>query len=125
MLPHLAEPHTISANVGSVATLLLGCLGLFFPSRAAAFTSLSPVGRTGLSEIRATYGGLFAALGLACLALQSIAVFATAGLAWVGAAAGRAGSVWVDRNREPRNLGGILFELVLGLLLLAPWLSNV
>ncbi len=117
------EPQTLSANLGSVATLLLGCLGLFSPSRAAAFTSLSPVGRTGVSEIRATYGGLFAALGLACLVLQSTAVFSTAGIAWVGAAAGRAWSVLIDRNRDPKNLGGVVFELVLGLLLLAPWLS--
>jgi len=117
------EPYTVSANLGSVATLLLGCLGLFFPSRAAAFTSLSPVGPTGVSEIRATYGGLFAALGLACLALQSLAVFSTVGIAWVGAAAGRTWSVLIDRNRVSKNLGGIVFELVLGLLLLAPWLS--
>lgn len=115
--------QTLSANFGAVATLLLGGLGLFFPSRAAAFTSIAPVGRTGVSEIRATYGGLFASLGLACLALQSTAVFSTAGVAWVGAAAGRTWSVLIDRNRESKNLGGIVFELVLGLLLLAPWLS--
>jgi hypothetical protein len=116
--------QTLSANVGAVVTLLLGCLGLFFPSRAAAFTSIAPVGPTGVSEIRATYGGLFAALGLACLVLQSVAVFSTAGVAWVGAAAGRAWSVLIDRNREPQNLGGTVFELALGLLLLAPWLST-
>ncbi len=73
--------ETLGANLGSLATLLLGCLGLFFPSHAATFTSISPMGRTGVSEIRATYGGLFAALGLTCLALQSTAVFSTAGLA--------------------------------------------
>ncbi len=119
------EPFTVSANIGSVATLLLGCLGLFFPSRVAAFTSISPVGPTGVSEIRATYGGLFAALGLACLALQSLTVFSTAGIAWVGAAAGRTWSVLIDRNRDSKNLGGIVFELMLGLLLLAPWLAAV
>jgi len=115
------DPQTLSANLGAVATLLLGCLGLFFPSRAAAFTSIAPIGRTGVSEIRATYGGLFAALGLACLALQSLAVFSTAGVAWMGAAAGRAWSALIDGNREAKNLGGIVFELLLGLLLLAPW----
>lgn len=117
------ELLTVSANLGSIATLLLGCLGLFFPLRAADFTSITPIGATGVSEIRATYGGLFAALGLGCLTLQSVAVFSTAGLAWVGAAAGRTWSAVIDGNREPKNLGGIAFELIIGLLLMAPRLS--
>ena len=111
---------SIAANAGATATLLLGCLGLFAPARAATFTSISPIGRTGVSEIRATYGGLFAALGLACLITQSTPVFTTAGTAWVGAAAGRLWSVAIDGNHEPKNLGGIAFELAIGLLLLAP-----
>lgn len=114
----------LAANAGAIATLLLGCLGLFSPARAAAFTSISPVGATGVSEIRATYGGLFAALALICLAAQSTGIFATAGAAWAGAAAGRAWSVLVDGNFEAKNLGGIAFELTIGTLLLAPWLTS-
>ena len=117
------EFASLCANLGAAATLVLGGLGLFSPARAAAFTNLAPIGATGVSEIRATYGGFFAALGLACLALQASAVFSTAGAAWVGAAAGRAWSVVVDQNREAKNLGGIAFELAIGLLLLGPWLS--
>lgn len=35
----------------------MGCLGAFFPSRAASLTNILPVGAMGISEIRATYGG--------------------------------------------------------------------
>jgi len=111
---------TIAANLGALATALLGGLGLFAPMRAARFTSMAPVGATGVSEIRATYGGLFAALGVGCLISQSEAFFTVVGIAWVGAACGRAWSVAVDRNTAPDNLGGIVFELAIGLLLLAP-----
>ena len=110
----------IAANLGAVATTGLGGLGLFAPARAAAFTSMSPIGATGVSEIRATYGGLFAALGIACLLSQASPMFLAAGIAWVGAAGGRVWSVAIDRNVLPKNLSAIAFELGLGLLLLAP-----
>jgi hypothetical protein len=50
-------------------------------------------------------------------------VFSTAAVAWIGATAGRLWSVVVDGNHERQNLGGIAFELAIGLLLLAPWLA--
>jgi len=77
------------------------------------------VGPTGTSEIRATYGGFFAALGLWCLVSQREGVFVTVGFGWLGAALGRIGSVIVDRNVLPKNLGGVAFELILGLTLLS------
>lgn len=115
------DAGTVAGNIGAVATTLMGCLGAFFPSRAAKLTNLSPVGATGISEIRATYGGLFMALGLACVVLQSTTAFAVAGLAWTGAAAGRVWSLAIDANFEPKNLGGIVFELAFAAFLLAPW----
>lgn len=54
-------PHLIAGAV----TLGLGLVGLLRPSAAAAFTGIEPKGAMGVSEIRATYGGLFAALYLA------------------------------------------------------------
>ena len=119
------DASAVSGNIGAVATLLMGCLGAFFPARAAQLTNISPIGATGTSEIRATYGGLFVALGLACLLLQSSTAFSVAGFAWAGAAAGRVWSVAIDRNVEPKNLGGIGFELAFAVLLLAPWLSAI
>lgn len=112
----------VLANIGASICCGLGAMGLFAPARAAAFTSIAPTGLLGVSEVRATYGGLFAALGLTCLALQSQLAFCVAGLAWLGAAAGRGFSVLIDRHWAAKNLGGIVFEGAIGLLLLAPTL---
>ena len=115
------EHVAIAPNLGALVTVGMGALGLVAPERAAAFTSISPIGLNGRSEIRATYGGLFAALGLWCLVTHSQTAFCTAGIAWLGAAAGRVASVVADRNRDGRNIGGVVVEAVIGLLLVAPW----
>lgn len=112
------------ANAGAVITLLLGVFGLLLPGRAARFVSVTPVGRVGTAELRATYGGLFIALGAAPLIAQDAGVFAVVGAAWMGAAAGRSLSYWYDGSREGRNLAAIAMELVVGWLLLAPMLAD-
>lgn len=48
-------------NIGAIVTLLLGLVALMLPLKMAALVDISPIATTGLSEIRATYGGLFAA----------------------------------------------------------------
>ena len=105
--------------IGAVVTAGLGLMGLIRPAAAAVFTSMAPVGTLGVSEIRATYGGFFLALGAYALWAMSPPVFTTLGIAWLGAAAGRAISVIVDKSREPKNLGGIAFEAAIGLLCIA------
>ena len=57
--------------VGAAINVALGLNGLLRPAATAEFTSMSPVGRIGVSEIRATYGGLFLALGAFALATGS------------------------------------------------------
>jgi hypothetical protein len=106
-------------NAGALATAALGALALIRPAAAAAFASIQPVGVIGISEVRATYGGLFLALGGYALASQAPAAFFVAGLAWLGAAGGRCVSVLADRSTSPKNLGGVVFEAVIGALLLA------
>jgi Domain of unknown function (DUF4345) len=110
----------ILANVGASATTLLGVLGLLHPTRAAAFVGISPIGLNGRSEVRATYGGLFAALGVYCMVAQAEMVFFVAGVAWLGASAGRIFSVLIDRNFEKRNIGGVALEATIGALLISP-----
>jgi len=114
------DVSTVLANVGASITVALGGLGLLLPDRAARLTSISPVGANGRSEIRATYGGLFTAMGLACLLSQWDPIYLAVGLAWLGAGVGRIGSVAIDRNFDRKNLGGIVMELGIALLLLAP-----
>lgn len=106
-------------QVGAVITMGLGVMSLLAPQLTARFTSIKPQGKIGISEIRATYGGFFIALGLGAIVLQSPVVFELLGLAWLAAAAGRVYSMVVDRSRSRKNLGGIAFEAVIGLLCLA------
>ncbi len=107
-----------SSNAGAMVTLALGLLALIYPNAAARFVSIEPIGMTGVSEVRATYGGFFAALGGFCLYSQSSTVFLVAGVAWFGAAIGRTLSVFMDRSYATKNLAGILFEAGIGTLLL-------
>jgi hypothetical protein len=109
------------ANIaGALITAALGLMGLVRPAAAATFTSMSPVGKLGVSEIRATYGGLFLFMGVFALIVHEPLAYQVLGWAWVGAAAGRAVSVVVDASRESKNFGGIAFEGVIGALLLIP-----
>lgn len=107
------------SNTGALVTFVLGPLAMANPKFIAKFVSIEPIGLTGLSEVRATYGGFFAALGGACLYYQSSTVFLVVGVAWLGAALGRGLSVLVDHSYAPPNLAGLLFELSIGALLLA------
>ena len=107
------------SNAGALITLSLGLLALICPKVIAKFVSVEPIGLTGVSELRATYGGFFAALGGVCLYSQSSTIFFVTGVAWFGAAFGRGLSVLMDRSYASKNLAGILFEAGIGTLLLA------
>jgi hypothetical protein len=111
-------------SAGALVTFALGVLGLVRPRAAAKLVGIEPIGTLGVSEVRATYGGLFTALGLCALVSQSQLVFTVVGLGWAGIAAGRLVSVLVDRSFAPKNLGGLVMEAGLAALLLVPhWLG--
>jgi hypothetical protein len=106
-------------HLGALVTLGMGGLGLLRPSAAARLIGLEPRGRLGGSELRATYGGLFAALGLFALATRDEVAFTMAGAAWLGAAAARVGDAILNGgDREVWRAA--CFEAVVALLLLAP-----
>jgi hypothetical protein len=113
-------PHADAslAMVGAVLTVAFGLFGALAPRRAAAFVSIVPQGGLGLAEVRATYGGLFLALGAACLYTQSPQAYLTAGAAWLGAALLRTLSLLLERIRSLRGVGGVVIEMAVGLLLL-------
>ena len=121
MPKHLIPQLPIAA---AVVTVALGALGLLNPSGAQKFTGVSASAREGISEIRATYGGFFLVLGITALMFPKPLVFMTLGYAWCGAAAGRVVSLLVDRVWTPKNVGGVLFELAIGLGFLAPRLAR-
>jgi hypothetical protein len=107
---------------GVLITLLLGVLGLFFPAKAMAFTSLQAADVVGKSEVRATYGGFFLGLAVVAFIVRTQLVFMTLGCAWLGAALGRLLSLLLDRSVSAKTIAGIGFEGCIGLLLLAPLL---
>ena len=83
--------HVLGAGV----TAALGAFGLVRPDAAARLIGLAPAGRLGRSELRATYGGLFFALGAFALATRDEVAFALVGAAWLGAAAARVGDAFL------------------------------
>jgi hypothetical protein len=103
---------------GAIITVLMGCLGLFFPERAAAFTGLKAVTTPGRSEFRSTFGGLFLFAGIAPLILTMPAAFLVLGLSWAGAAAGRVVSILADHANSPKNWIAVAFEAGIATLLL-------
>jgi hypothetical protein len=116
------EQFPISINtLGALVTAGLGLFGLFLPASAASFAGIIPDGERGISEVRATYGGLFLAMGVFALIAQSSDVFRVVGVAWLGAAGARAFSVVRDNSRSGANIGGIVMEAAIGMSMLLPW----
>lgn len=104
---------------GAALTLALGVLGLVAPGRAAKLVGIVPEGKLGVSEIRATYGGLFVGLGAGCLWVQKPEVYFVVGLAWLLAAVSRVISFALDHSFSGKNMGGVIMEAGIGLLLVA------
>jgi hypothetical protein len=104
--------------LGAVVVTALGLMGVFAPRVAANFVRIAPTGTTGISEVRATYGGVFLGLGLTALIVQQPTLFTAIGVGFGLAALVRLVSVWLDNSREPYNLAGIAFEGGIALLLL-------
>ena len=106
----------------------LGVLALTRPARVLKMVGLSLTeGVThSLSEVRATYGGLFfvshAGVAVALVSSPKIGacMAAALGLAWSGAALGRVVSMALDRAANRFNLFATLFEGLMGSALATP-----
>jgi hypothetical protein len=106
----------------------LGALALLRPAKILLMVGLSL--RQGvshsISEVRATYGGLFfvshsgTALALALSPKIGACMAAALGLAWSGAAFGRVVSMISDRLVTRHNIGATAFEALMGLTLATP-----
>jgi len=106
-----------TAYVGASISVAAGLLGLLFPVQVSSVVGLSLPSRLGLSEFRATYGGLFIGAGAAVLAIGTHEAALVLGFAWLGAFVARLLSVVVDRSVSRENVAGLAIELVVGLLL--------
>lgn len=110
------QPFPIAA-AAAVLHLLIGLVGFFIPARVAAELALQPLGKLGLSEVRATFGGIFFGLGLALLFLNTAEAYTVVSAGWFGAAVARLLSILIDREPSPKNFGGLLLEAGIGAML--------
>ena len=111
---------SVAAQIGAVISILAGCLGLIWPRKVSAVIGLHLPGPLGVSEFRATYGGLFIGAGLAVLLIGTREAALVLGAAWGGAFIARAVSVVIDRSRSKENIAGLVIEgAVAALLVLA------
>jgi len=105
------------AYAGAVISVIGGILGLLFPRRVGSVIGLALPSTLGVSEVRATYGGLFLGAGIAVLVLGSSDAALVLGVAWSGAFAARAVSAVVDRSWSKENFAGLVIEAAVGFLL--------
>jgi hypothetical protein len=103
--------------IAAVATIATGLYSLLAPLAVRGFTGLEPCGGRGITEIRAVLGGFFIALGIAPLVLNAPATYVMLGIAYLGVAAVRAVSMFVDKSVMKSNIISLVTEVVLGVIL--------
>ncbi len=107
-------------TIAAILTIGFGAFGFLAPRFTLGALDLQTTASTmGLSEMRASVGGLFVFFGVYGLIFPTREVFFFLGIAYAGAAAGRALSLILDRPpiAKVSVFGGI--ELILAALLIA------
>jgi hypothetical protein len=110
--------HLVPALTAAVIMALIGVAAAVRPS------SLSMVGvvatsALGRSELRAVFGGMFIALGVACVVLREPVVFLVVGAAWLADVAVRIVAVAVDRVPAREAAAVLLIGTLMGIALLS------
>ncbi|MDG2090139.1 MAG: hypothetical protein P8J61_03380 [Gammaproteobacteria bacterium] len=113
--------ETISQSAGALISLILGFIAIFWPEKTETFTSVQGIGKEGNSEIRATYGGFFFGIALFALLSQNTTVFLVLGIGWLSAALVRLASFCFGFYTN-KNLMGVVFEGLIGLLCLSSFI---
>jgi hypothetical protein len=88
--------------LSAAALFASGVAGVVTPDSVGEALALPPTSGRGRAEVRAGLGGTFAALGGWALLDRSPAASSAVGYTWLGAAAARVGSLFVDRPRTDR-----------------------
>ena len=102
--------------ITALATAATGLLALIRPSATFGFIGLNATGVRGVSEIRAVFGGLFIALGIAVLFLGS-AAYRLLGIGYLGIAVARTFSILFDKSTDRSNIISLATEIILGVIL--------
>jgi hypothetical protein len=107
--------HEIIQNIGTGISILLGLLAIFWPLKVEKFVSIKGIGKEGKSEVRATYGGFFAGIAFYAMVTQNSVAFIALGIGWLSAAIVRL-MTFPFGYITTKNIGGVVFEAVIGLL---------
>ena len=102
--------------IAAILTAATGLLALIRPATVYGFTGLTAGGARGISEIRAIFGGLFIALGIAPFLFGTTA-YSVLGIGYLAIAAVRLVSILIDRSTDSSNLISLAIEIVCGVIL--------
>ncbi|MDZ4166887.1 MAG: hypothetical protein U1E08_04245 [Coriobacteriia bacterium] len=108
---------TLAPALAAAAAMTLFGLGALMRPATLAWVGVSADTPLGTSEIRAVFGGMFVALGVACIVTREPVVFAVVGAAWLADFAVRFVSVFIDRVPIGQALTVLGIALVMGVLL--------
>jgi hypothetical protein len=114
----------IFQNIGTIISLFLGVIAVIFPSKIETFVSIKSVGKTGVSEIRATYGGFFIGLSIFALISQLHTVFIALGFGWIGASFIRFITLFFGFTNI-KNISAVIFEAIIGVLCISGIILNL
>ena len=103
--------------IAAIGTLLTGAVSLFKPESVTGFTGLRPEGGRGITEIRSILGGLFIALGVFPLIVNSPVAYTMLGVTYLGIAAVRAVSMFTDKSVVQSNIISLVVEIIFGVIL--------
>ncbi len=107
---------SILKMIAAILTAATGLLAFVRPSAAYGFTGLNASSVRGVSEMRAVFGGLFIALGIAPLFLGP-AAYIMLGIGYLAIAVTRTFSIFFDKSYAQSNLISLAIEIVLGVIL--------
>ena len=102
--------------VAALATAATGLLAFVKPDAVYGFTGLTAPGARGVSEVRAVFGGLFIALGLAPILLGQYQIL---GIGYLAIAVTRTISIILDKSYAQSNFISLAIEIVFGAILVA------
>ncbi|MBN2258182.1 MAG: DUF4345 family protein [Anaerolineaceae bacterium] len=108
---------TILKIIFAIATVATGLLALIKPTAVYGFTGIKAEGARGISEIRAIFGGLFIALGVAPFIFGETA-YLVLGLGYLVIAVVRLASIFIDRSRDSSNWISLGIEILFGVILI-------
>jgi len=103
--------------IAAIGTLLTGAVSLFKPESVTGFTGLHPEGGRGITEIRSILGGLFIALGVFPLIVNSPIAYMMLGVTYLGIGAVRAVSMFTDKSVVQSNIISLVVEIIFGVIL--------